>query len=280
MPVCNLAQTCVATKANIHNLWRSREMQLFTKVDSNRRPLFRYGLSHYVHSTRSLLHCFRCAVRKPCFKTIANPVVRLLQVAVIVNDMAEVNVDAALLSDGDRLRRAPERLVELTNGCICCTLRDDLLQARPCESAATEELAEALPNPFETCKACGYASRFWSKLHCWLSQFLSTFPCHVPFAVRFQVVMPLGVNAACSYAGYVPPTVIRLLDQVSLNAAGGGGARRGRALRLPRRREHGHQRAAARGGHLQRRGPRWRRQAGHDGAETNAVRLGEAKLRN
>jgi len=55
---------------------------------------------------------------------------------VIVNDMAEVNVDAALLANGDRLRRAPERLVELSNGCICCTLRDDLLQARPCGSAA------------------------------------------------------------------------------------------------------------------------------------------------
>ncbi|GAA4405211.1 GTP-binding protein [Tsukamurella soli] len=51
-----------------------------------------------------------------------------LRVAVIVNDMSEVNVDAALVGLGG-FDRTTERLIELTNGCICCTLREDLLEA-------------------------------------------------------------------------------------------------------------------------------------------------------
>ncbi len=63
--------------------------------------------------------------------TLLNHVLRNrdnLRVAVIVNDMSEINIDGTEVQRDVRLNRAEEKLVEMSNGCICCTLREDLLE--------------------------------------------------------------------------------------------------------------------------------------------------------
>ncbi|ARP84678.1 GTP-binding protein [Bordetella genomosp. 8] len=63
--------------------------------------------------------------------TLLNHVLRNrenMKVAVIVNDMSEINIDGEAVQHGVTLNRATERLIEMSNGCICCTLRADLLE--------------------------------------------------------------------------------------------------------------------------------------------------------
>ena len=49
------------------------------------------------------------------------------KVAVIVNDMSEINIDSEIIQNEVSLNHSEEKLIEMSNGCICCTLREDLL---------------------------------------------------------------------------------------------------------------------------------------------------------
>ena len=72
------------------------------------------------------------------------------KVAVIVNDMSEVNIDAELVRGGEAaLSRSEETLVEMTHGCICCTLRDDLLKEVRGLAYPTKHWSLQLPENFQ-----------------------------------------------------------------------------------------------------------------------------------
>ena len=49
------------------------------------------------------------------------------KIAVIVNDMSDINIDSSIVKNEGSLNHREEKLIEMTNGCICCTLREDLL---------------------------------------------------------------------------------------------------------------------------------------------------------
>ena len=71
-----------------------------------------------------------------------------LKVAVIVNDMSEINIDATQVQNEISFSRAEEKLVEMSNGCICCTLREDLLVEVRALAEAQAFIREKWQEPF------------------------------------------------------------------------------------------------------------------------------------
>ena len=63
------------------------------------------------------------------------------KVAVIVNDMSEINIDAAVIANEVSLNRSEEKLIEMSNGCICCTLSEDLLDRSNDNLPVRDEMA-------------------------------------------------------------------------------------------------------------------------------------------
>ena len=100
--------------------------------------------------------------------TLLNHVLRnrdKLRVAVIVNDMSEINIDASEVQRNVSLNRAEEKLAEMSNGCICCTLREDLLEevARLAEEGRFDYLLIESTGIFLTKET----AHLWPTTSCW-----------------------------------------------------------------------------------------------------------------
>jgi G3E family GTPase len=78
------------------------------------------------------------------------------RVAVLVNDMSEVNIDAALVAGQGHLDRTEEKLVELTNGCICCTVRAKLIHTDHGVVETSDGLDTGLFDPIAAAAAPGW----------------------------------------------------------------------------------------------------------------------------
>jgi len=86
-----------------------------------------------------------------------------LRVAVIVNDMSEVNIDAEEVQRDVSLHRGRDELIEMSNGCICCTLRADLLEQ--ISALARQQRFDYLLNPPGSPSRCRWRRRSLSWTH-------------------------------------------------------------------------------------------------------------------